>query len=86
MEDDRLIGIITEDDIIRFAFGRPERFTEPVRNAMTSTFLKVDKSTSINNLVAMLEVRSSAAVMDGETFLGLITRSDVLNYLRRQVS
>jgi cystathionine beta-synthase len=24
-------------------------------------------------------------VMDGEKFLGLVTRSDVLNYLRRQV-
>jgi hypothetical protein len=23
--------------------------------------------------------------MDGEKFLGLVTRSDVLNYLRRQV-
>lgn len=85
MDGDRLIGVITEDDIIRFAFGRPERFAQPVRNAMNSTFLRVDKETSINNLVAMLEVRSSAAVMDGETFLGLITRSDVLNYLRRQV-
>jgi cystathionine beta-synthase len=35
--------------------------------------------------VALLEVLSSAAGMDGERFLGLITRSDVLNYLRRQV-
>jgi cystathionine beta-synthase len=86
MDGDCLIGIVTEDDILRFAFGRPERFNEPVRNAMTATFLRVDKNTSINNLVAMLEVRSSAAVMDGERFLGLVTRSDVLNYLRRQVS
>jgi cystathionine beta-synthase len=85
MEGDRLIGIVTEDDIIRFAFGRPERFNEPVRNAMTTAFLRVQKETSVNNLVAMLEVRSSAAVMDDEKFLGLITRSDVLNYLRRQV-
>ncbi len=86
MEDDKLIGVVTEDDILRFAFGRPECFNEPVRNAMTKTFLRVDKATSINNLVAMLEVRSSAAVMDGDKFLGLITRSDVLNYLRRQMS
>jgi cystathionine beta-synthase len=86
MDGDCLIGIVTEDDILRFAFGRPERFNEAVRNAMTATFLRVDKNTSINNLVAMLEVRSSAAVMDGERFLGLVTRSDVLNYLRRQVS
>ncbi|HEX7012839.1 MAG TPA: cystathionine beta-synthase [Steroidobacteraceae bacterium] len=85
MEDDQLIGIITEDDILRFAFGRPERFNEPVRNAMTTAFLRVDKSWSLNNLVAMLEIVSSAAVMDGDKFLGLITRSDVLNYLRRQM-
>ena len=86
MDDNKLIGIITEDDIIRFAFGRPERFNEPVRQAMNATFLRVDKSASVNNLVSMLEVRSSAAVMDGETFLGLITRADVLNYLRRQMA
>jgi len=85
MDNDSLIGIITEDDILRFAFGRPERFKEPVRNAMTATFLRVDKTLSVNNLVAMLEVCSSAAVMDGDKFYGLITRSDVLNYLRRQV-
>ncbi len=85
MENDTLIGVVTEDDILRFAFGRPECFNEPVRHAMTKAFLKVDKGTSVNNLVAMLEVRSSAAVMDGEKFLGLVTRSDVLNYLRRQM-
>jgi cystathionine beta-synthase len=85
MDEDKLIGVVTEDDILRFAFGRPEKFNEPVRSAMTTAFLRVDKSLSLNNLVAMLEVRSSAAVVDGEKFLGLITRSDVLNYLRRQV-
>lgn len=85
MQGEQLIGIVSEDDIMRFAFGHPERFATSVRQAMHATFLRVDKSQSINNVVAMLEVRSSAAVMDGETFLGLITRADVLNYLRRQV-
>jgi cystathionine beta-synthase len=85
MEGARLCGIITEDDIIRFAFGRPQRFKEPVRLAMNATFLQVQRTTSINNLVSMLEVRSSAAVMDGDAFLGLITRADVLNYLRREM-
>jgi cystathionine beta-synthase len=84
MAGNKLIGVVTEDDIIRFAFGHPERFKQSVRSAMNATFLKVDKNLSVNNLVAMLEVRSSAAVMDGEQFLGLITRADVLNYLRRQ--
>src|SRR5262245_18808826 len=43
MDGEVLIGVVTEDDILRFAFGRPERFNEPVRHAMTSTFLRVDK-------------------------------------------
>jgi cystathionine beta-synthase len=86
MDGDRLIGIIDEDDIMRFAFGRPDRFKESVKYALHSAYLKVDKSTSVNNLVAMLEVQPYAAVMDGETFLGLITRADVLNHLRRQMA
>jgi predicted transcriptional regulator len=33
----------------------------------------------------MLQVQPYAAVMDGDEFLGLITRSDVLNHLRKQM-
>jgi cystathionine beta-synthase len=85
MEEDRLVGVITEDDIIRFVFGRPQLMTEPVRQAMRTQFLKVDRHTSLDNLVALLHGDSYAAVTDedGADFLGLITRSDVLNYLRR---
>jgi cystathionine beta-synthase len=82
---EQLIGIITEDDILRFAFGRPEHFNRPVQDAMHSAFLRVDRTTTVNNLVALLEGQPYAAVMDGEQFLGLITRADVLNYLRRQL-
>ncbi len=84
MQDDELIGIVSEDDIMNFAFGHPNRFTQPVRRAMRETFLKVDPGMSLNNLVAMLEVQPYAALMEGTAFLGLITRADVLNYLRRQ--
>src|ERR1044071_5665218 len=48
MDGEQLLGVVTEDDILRFAFGRPERLKEPVSKAMTSTFLRVDKSTSLN--------------------------------------
>jgi cystathionine beta-synthase len=85
MADDRLEGVITEDDIIRFVFGHPDLMTQPVRRAMRTQFLQVDRGTSLNNLVALLHGDSYAAVTedDGSRFLGLITRSDVLNYLRR---
>ncbi len=85
MDSEDLVGVITEDDIIRYAFGRPALMDEPVRLAMRTSFLKVDRDTSVDNLVALLHGDSYAAVTEdgGRSFLGLITRSDVLNYLRR---
>lgn len=85
MEDERLVGVVTEDTIMQFVYGHPELMNAPVREAMEAAFIKLDKSESLNNLVAMLRVQPYAAIMDGEDFLGLITRSDVLNYLRRQM-
>ena len=85
MNEGRLVGVITEDAIIQHVFGKPELMNAPVAEAMESAFIKLDKTTSVNNLVAMLHVQPYAAIMDGEEFLGLITRSDVLNYLRRQI-
>ncbi len=84
MQDNKLIGIISEDDIIRFAFGAPERFNKTVADAMHSNFLRVEKDLSIENLVALLDVQACAAVMDNDDFLGLVTRADVLSHLRRQ--
>ncbi len=85
MADDRLVGIVTEDAIIRFVFGKPELMNAPVKDAMRTEFIRLEKDATVNNLVAMLQVQPYAAVMDGEEFLGLITRSDVLNYLRKQM-
>jgi len=85
MYEGQIAGVITEDTILQFVFGRPELMTATVEEAMESAFIQLDKSTTINNLVAMLRVQPYAAIMDGDEFLGLITRSDVLNYLRRQI-
>ena len=85
MDEGELVGIVTEDAIIQFVYGKPELMVAPVKDAMESAFIKLDKSDSLNNLVAMLRVQPYAAIMDGDDFIGLITRSDVLNYLRRQM-
>jgi len=84
MDEDVLVGVVTEDAIIQFVYGKPELMTAQVQDAMESAFIKLDKAESLNNLVAMLRVQPYAAIMDGDEFVGLITRSDVLNFLRRQ--
>ncbi len=85
MEGGRLVGVVTEDTIIRFVFGKPDLMNSPVRDAMQEAFIRLEKDASLNNLVAMLHVQPYAAIMDGDEFLGLITRSDVLNYLWREI-
>ncbi|MFQ5609392.1 MAG: pyridoxal-phosphate dependent enzyme, partial [Woeseiaceae bacterium] len=85
MQEGKLIGVVTEEAIIHFVYGHPELMTANVEEAMETAFIKLDKGESVNNLVAMLHVQPYAAIMDGKEFFGLITRSDVLNYLRRQI-
>jgi cystathionine beta-synthase len=86
MENGRLLGVLTEDAIMRFVFGKPELMNAPVKEAMQTAYIQVEKNSDLNNLVAMLHVQPYAAVVDGDNFLGLITRSDVLNHLRLQMA
>ena len=84
MDDGKLVGVVTEDAIIRHVFEQPERMHDTVEKAMHTAYIQLDKDNSINNLVAMLSAKRYVAVMDEGEFLGLITRSDVLNYLRKR--
>ena len=86
MEAERLVGFIDEDAILRHAFGKPERFNDPVSAAMFRDFPVVAPTLPLAELVAMLESTPYVAVIQGGTFHGLITRADVLNYLRRQMT
>ncbi len=86
MEKDKVVGVLTEEDIMRFVFGKPEFMNAPVRDAMQTIFLSVQTDTPMDNLVSLLAAKPYAAVMDGEEFLGLITRADILNHLRKQMA
>jgi len=85
MHGDRLVGVLTEEDIIQYVYGAPDRMTAFVKDAMQTSVHRVDKAMPIDRLVSRLKTVPYTAVMDGRRFLGLITRSDVLNYLRKQL-
>ena len=50
------------------------------------TFAVVEKDFSVQNVVALLRGAPYTAVVDGKRFLGLITRADVLNHMRKQIA
>jgi cystathionine beta-synthase len=56
----------------------------PVRESMVTDLQFVKVNDSIDDLLPIFERDFVAIVRDGDKFLGLITRVDLLHYLRRR--
>ncbi|MGS1076566.1 pyridoxal-phosphate dependent enzyme [Pseudoxanthomonas beigongshangi] len=84
MEGDRLVGIVDESDVLLHVYGDEARFRDPVSTAMVSKLDRLDVRSPIEALLPVFDRGQVAIITDGEAFLGLITRIDLLNYLRRR--
>lgn len=82
----KIVGIVDEEDILLEVYGNPKHFDEPVSEAMESHLVTVPPDAPIERLMEIFNRGMVAIVMDGEEFLGLITRIDLLNWLRRRKS
>jgi cystathionine beta-synthase len=85
LENDRVVGILDESDLLLAVFSNPERFRVEVRSAMSAAIETVPVAAPLGDLLPVFDKGYVAVVVDGERFLGLITRIDLLNHLRRQV-
>jgi cystathionine beta-synthase len=84
MEDGAIVGIVDEEDILMEVFSNPQHFAEPVRVAMETHLVTVPVDAPLSQLMVIFRGGMVAIVMDGEKFLGLVTRIDLLNWLRRR--
>ena len=80
----QLVGILDESDLLLAVAGTPERFDDSVSDAMETDLTEIDVSAPVEDLMPIFNRDFVAIVKDGEQFLGLITRVDLLNYLRRK--
>lgn len=87
IEGEKLVGIIDESDVLLHVYGDEARFGDPVATAMVSKLEQLDVASPIEALLPVFDRGQVAIVTDRTTdrFLGLITRIDLLNYLRRRV-
>ena len=85
VSDDRVIGIIDEEDILLAVFEHEDRFADPVESAMTTRLETLQASEPVDRLMPVFQKGLVAIVLEGEAFFGLITRIDLLNYLRRRM-
>jgi cystathionine beta-synthase len=76
------IGIVDESDVLVKVHRDSTHFNDVVRNAMTDRLETLPPTSKINDLLEVFDRGRVAIVMDGDKFLGLITRTDLLSYLR----
>jgi cystathionine beta-synthase len=84
VEGQSIVGIIDESDLLLALMGGEIRFEDPVSEAMVTDLKVVSVDDGIESLPPIFDQDYVAIVQDGERFLGLITRVDLLHYLRRR--
>lgn len=85
LDGERVVGIIDESDILLSVYGDEQRFKSPVSEAMTARLDKLQVNSPISRLMPIFDRGHVAIVEEAERFVGLITRYDLLNYLRRRM-
>jgi cystathionine beta-synthase len=84
LEGNKVIGLIDEWDLLSAVQDDPGKFRQPVRSAMTQRLETVGLKTPLASLMDTFNKGYVAIVLDRGKFWGLITRIDVLNYLRHK--
>ncbi|HEX5693150.1 MAG TPA: pyridoxal-phosphate dependent enzyme, partial [Arenimonas sp.] len=85
MDGDAIVGIVDESDVLMHVYGKEERFKDSVASAMVTELNLLQVTEPMEALLPVFDRGQVAIVVDGRRFLGLITRIDLLNYLRRRV-
>jgi len=78
----RATGIVDESDVLVKVHRDSTHFNDQVKSAMTNRLETLPPTAKINDLLGVFDRGRVAIVMDGDKFLGLITRTDLLSYLR----
>jgi cystathionine beta-synthase len=85
MDQGRIVGIVDEEDILLEVVANPEHFNEPVTRAMASHLVTVAADAPVAQLMEIFKRGMVAIVVHDNEFQGLITRIDLLNWLRRKL-
>ena len=81
-----IVGILDEEDLLFSVVRDADHFMEPVKSAMTYRIETMDASAPIESLLGVFARGHVAIVFAEGEFQGLITRMDLVNYLRRRLA
>ena len=82
----KVVGILDESDILLAVVKDTNNFTKPVREFMTTELSTISADSPIDDLMPLFAEDKVAIVFDGNTYLGLITKIDLITHLRKQLA
>ena len=86
IENGEVVGILDESDILLAVTGDAINFKKPVRDFMTTKLTTLSADSNIDQLMPLFANDMVAIVVDSdEKYLGLITKIDLINHLRKQL-
>jgi cystathionine beta-synthase len=85
LDDGRVVGFVDEEDLLHAVVSDTQKFSLPVSAVMSTRLTTVGAGDSLERVTDILDAGHVPLVMDDEKFVGLITRIDLLNSLRRKL-
>lgn len=82
----KVVGILDESDILLAVVKDANNFTKPVSEFMTTELSTISADSPIDALMPLFAEDKVAIVFDGDTYLGLITKIDLITHLRKQLA
>jgi cystathionine beta-synthase len=85
-EKGKIVGLLDEEDLLFAVVRNRDKFKDPVKSAMTYRVETLEATQKMEELLPVFARGHVAVVLKDGNFEGLVTRTDLLNYLRLQVA
>ena len=84
MSEEKVVGIVNDLNILKSLDQNASGLETPVGEVMSKSLSKIQVRSDTSELIKIFEDGKVALAYDGNKFAGIITRVDVLNYLRNK--
>jgi cystathionine beta-synthase len=86
LDGEQLVGVLDEEDLLFNVSKSKTAFTQPVSDFMVTDLDVLPVGASEEDLLKTLTQGKVAIIYDGDTFVGFITKVDLINHYRTKIS
>lgn len=79
LKEEKLVGIVDEEDLLLNVYKDENLFSKSIDSIMVSDLETIDVNSDENALYKILSEGKVAIILEGEIFLGFITKVDLIN-------